>query len=245
MAMPKIPAPLLPLARAIVNIGRKHYRRRWLKPFAPMPLKNWMAANVINYLIFRYSFRKYLEIGVRQNRTFAEIYCPSIEGVDPFFDTTYRMTSDDFFAQCRERRAAGEEIGWDLIFVDGDHTREQVKRDLENAIDFLLPGGIIVCHDVNPDREYLLRPNWSYSAWEAFAELRCTRDDVYMYALDAEYCGVIEHGSQVPHKPPAGVNIFTWQYLSTHRRALMNHLTDAEFFARHGLEWAPFRRARK
>jgi hypothetical protein len=234
-----------PIVKAGFRIHRRFYVRRWSAPHAPMPLYNWTASHVINYLIFRYSFRRYLEIGVRQNRTLANIFCPSIEGVDPNFDATYRMTSDDFFEDCRKRRRSGEDLGWDIIFVDGYHEREQVKRDILNSLEFLNPGGIIVCHDVNPDWEYLIRPNWSYSAWEAFAELRCTRDDLFMYVLDAEYCGVIERGTQTPHVPPPGADVYTWKYLSANRRSLMNHVTDEEFFQRHGLEWSPTRKRRR
>lgn len=224
------------------KIDRHFYLRRWTRKHAPMPMSDWTSADLINYLIFRYSFTRYLEIGVRQNRTFARIFCPSLEGVDPNYDTTYRMTSDAFFDAMRARRKAGEAVeGWDLIFIDGAHEREQVKRDIINAVDFLRPGGIIVCHDVNPDREYLTRPEWSYSAWQAFAELRCTRADMFMYVVDAEWCGVIEQGSQSPHRPPAGADVFTWRYLDENRRALMNGLSQREFFERHGLRWAPYR----
>jgi hypothetical protein len=224
---------------------RRLYMQRWSRPHAPMPMSDWRAVDLLNYLIFRYSFERYLEIGVRQNRTFANIYCRSIEGVDPNFDTTFRMTSDRFFDECRERRARGENVpGWDLIFVDGDHERGQVKRDIVNALEFVRPGGIIVCHDVNPDREYLVGPKWSYSAWEAFADLRCSRSDLFMYVVDAEWCGVIEKGTQTPHVPPAGVDVFNWRYLDANRRSLMNSLTQEEFFARHGMAWAPFRSPR-
>jgi hypothetical protein len=223
-------------------VDRHFYLKRWTRPHAPVPLRDWTAADLINYFVFRYSYARYLEIGVRKNRTFSRIYCPSMEGVDPNFDATYRTTSDAFFAELRARRAAGDVVeGWDLIFVDGNHERGQVKRDILGALEFLRPGGRIVCHDVNPDREYLTLPEWSHSAWQAFAELRCTRADVRMYVVDAEWCGVIERGKQTPHVPPPGVDVFVWSYLSRNRRALMNAIDDAAFFELHGLRWCPFR----
>jgi hypothetical protein len=224
------------------TIDRYFYLKRWTRPHRPVPLRDWTAADLINYLIFRYSYAHYLEIGVRKNRTFSRIYCPSMEGVDPNFDATHQTTSDAFFDGLRARRAAGGTVeGWDLIFIDGNHEREQVKRDIVGALEFLRPGGRIVCHDVNPDREYLTRPEWSHSAWQAFADLRCSRADVYMYVVDAEWCGIVECGEQTPHAPPPGADVFTWDYLARNRRALMNALDDAAFFERHGLRWSPFR----
>jgi hypothetical protein len=223
-------ASLIERARArmqtlVWNVDRHFYLKRWSRRHRPVPMSDWTAADLINYLIFRYSFARYLEIGVRKNRTYSRIFCPSMEGVDPNFDATYRTTSDAFFDDLRARRAAGERIeGWDMIFVDGNHEREQVKRDILNAVEFLRPGGMAVCHDVNPDREYLTRPEWSFSAWQAFAELRCMRADLHM-----------------PHSPPPGADVYTWSYLSANRKALMNLLDDSAFFERHGLRWSPFR----
>ena len=42
---------------------------------------------------------------------------------------------------------------FDLIFIDGDHSYEAVKSDLENAIKFLNKDGLIVLHDVDPPAE--------------------------------------------------------------------------------------------
>jgi predicted O-methyltransferase YrrM len=40
---------------------------------------------------------------------------------------------------------------FDLIFIDGDHRRESVRRDVENSLKILAPGGAIVCHDYLED----------------------------------------------------------------------------------------------
>ena len=38
---------------------------------------------------------------------------------------------------------------FDIIFVDGLHEKQQVKKDILNSIKFLKDGGTIICHDVN------------------------------------------------------------------------------------------------
>lgn len=43
----------------------------------------------------------------------------------------------------------------DLVFIDGDHSREGVRLDTELALRILAPGGAIAWHDANPKRRYL------------------------------------------------------------------------------------------
>lgn len=51
------------------------------------------------------------------------------------------MTSDEAF-----KSKAGEYF--DVIYLDGDHTYEQVKRDIENSFESLAPGGILCGDDL-------------------------------------------------------------------------------------------------
>jgi predicted O-methyltransferase YrrM len=43
----------------------------------------------------------------------------------------------------------------DLVFIDGDHSREGVRQDTELARAILAPGGAIAWHDANPKRRYI------------------------------------------------------------------------------------------
>lgn len=43
----------------------------------------------------------------------------------------------------------------DLVFIDGDHSREGVRQDTDLARAILAPGGAIVWHDANPKRRYV------------------------------------------------------------------------------------------
>lgn len=43
----------------------------------------------------------------------------------------------------------------DLVFIDGDHSREGVRQDTDLARAILAPGGAIAWHDANPKRRYL------------------------------------------------------------------------------------------
>ena len=45
---------------------------------------------------------------------------------------------------------------YDIIFIDGDHCAHQVRQDVLNSLETLALGGIILLHDVFPDREHLV-----------------------------------------------------------------------------------------
>lgn len=52
----------------------------------------------------------------------------------------YTEGSDKFFKQNINK--------FDLIFIDGDHSYKQSKKDLENSLKYLSDGGMIIMHDV-------------------------------------------------------------------------------------------------
>lgn len=125
---------------------------------------------VINYIIEAKSFINYLEIGTQAGKNFAAINCLQKTGVDPDVNSraTHIMTSDDFFDT-----SGGF---YDLIFIDGLHTKEQVEKDFVNAMNFLSADGIIVIHDTNPeDEKWTLVPReskqWTGSVYKFICNL--------------------------------------------------------------------------
>ena len=96
---------------------------------------------VINELIQKYGFKKYLEIGLGNMANYKAIKCDYKEGVDPNYEPN-PLTSDDFFAKTKER--------FDIIFIDGDHTAEQVEKDIFNSWYRLAVGGVMLLHDIYP-----------------------------------------------------------------------------------------------
>lgn len=150
--------------------------------------------HIINELINKHGFISYLEIGCQLNQTFNAVDCQLKVGVDPERGGTNRETSDAFFAN--------NKMTFDIIFIDGLHTAEQVLKDIENALKFLNPKGVIVCHDMNPETELIQRvpmqsSDWSGDCWKAFVKLRQTRKDLTMSVINTDYgVGVIRPGSQ-------------------------------------------------
>lgn len=51
---------------------------------------------------------------------------------------------------------------FDAVFIDGDHSTDATRRDIDFARSHLLPGGLLVVHDVNYGsvRKALTGPGW-------------------------------------------------------------------------------------
>lgn len=148
---------------------------------------------LINQLLVSRQGSRYLEIGVEDERqNFAQVVAPVKVGVDVKPVTTFRGTSDQFFAQ--------NEQAFDLIFIDGLHVESQVHKDIENSYRCLAPGGVIVLHDCLPPDAWHQRPpeaahegeNWNGDVWKAvLREFNRTAHRCCVVATDWG-CGVID-----------------------------------------------------
>tara|TARA_R110002073_G_scaffold328695_4_gene510271 strand:- start:93 stop:671 length:579 start_codon:yes stop_codon:yes gene_type:complete len=176
--------------------------------------------DLINYFVKIFDYNSYLEIGVRDKSiTFDKINVNFKEGVDVYPPADYVMESDIFF----EKYAGNKK--WDIILVDGDHERSQAKRDILNSLNHLNENGTIVVHDVNPYSIDKLNPTICHNAWEAFAELRCEREDLEMHTIPVNYLGFIRKGKQ---KTWHHLEERTFEYLDNNRKELMNEITVDE-----------------
>jgi len=97
------------------------------------------SARRINAIARELGATRYLEIGVSRGRTFLAVNMPKKTAVDPRFRfdaaaiqtdgvRCHEMTSDEWFLEY----AAGETF--DIIFLDGMHTFEQIFRDFCNSL---------------------------------------------------------------------------------------------------------------
>jgi hypothetical protein len=112
-------------------------------------------AEVINYFVKRFDYKRYLEIGVDAGATFNVVDAPDKTAVDPHFKiardllhgVSFEMTSDAFFDD-------NPGAVFDLIFIDGLHIFEQSLRDLTRSLSRLSKGGLILMDDCYPS-DYL------------------------------------------------------------------------------------------
>mgnify|MGYP001307709426 FL=1 len=145
--------------------------------------------DLINYVINKYDYKKYLEIGCHNNEVFNQIKIEKI-GVDPVSGGNFKGTSDKFFEQNKEN--------FDCIFIDGMHEYKQVKKDIINSIKFLNKNGIIILHDCLPksishQRVPRTRYSWNGDVWKAVVEARTWKHVDTFTVLSDQGLGIIKN----------------------------------------------------
>jgi hypothetical protein len=90
---------------------------------------------------------RYLEIGVLNGDTFNAVNAGYKVGVDIEHEATFKGSSDDFFAQNKET--------FDVCYIDGDHSKDQVIKDFNNAIKVVKK--LIIMHDMFPQPRVIAR----------------------------------------------------------------------------------------
>jgi SAM-dependent methyltransferase len=198
--------------------------------------------DLLNHLAEKYKLERYLEIGVQvPELNFDRIKCKYKVGVDPdsdiFSDTgdIYPATSDFFFAEISEDLGFRDKK-FDLIFIDGLHIAEQVKKDFENALKILSPNGFIVLHDCNPEKEehtIVPRPtergHWNGDVYR-FALALAKEDALDVDTVDIDNgCMVISRaaGTQVYIVPEPTYK--PWNEFDKNRKELLNLISWDEF----------------
>ena len=184
--------------------------------------------DIINYLIKKYNYKTYLEIGVQNGISFRAVELPVENKVgvdpDPFSEATVYTTSDEFFVENKKT--------FDIIFIDGLHEVDAVYRDINNALAILNEGGIVVCHDMNPlTKEAQQVPRiqklWNGDCWLAWMKFRLNSPELSMHVVNIDHgCGVIKRGSQ---KTLEIHEFLTYENLEKNRKEWLNLISVEEF----------------
>lgn len=114
---------------------------------------SWGYGNFISSYCLNTHCQSYLELGVQVGMVLTDISynakvprCMGVDIVDvrqfgkeiPF----KKCSTDDFFKSNQEF--------YEVIFIDADHSFEQVKKDFESSLLYLIKGGTIFIHDTDP-----------------------------------------------------------------------------------------------
>jgi hypothetical protein len=144
---------------------------------------NLTRSLIVNDIIERKKYETYLEIGCDKNILFNSVKIKKKIGIDPVSGGNIRMSSDNFFKNNQDK--------FDLIFIDGLHQYEQVKRDVYNSLKFLNDNGVILLHDCMPSSFMRQAPKrssniWNGDVWKNIVEFR-TLDQIDTYTIYADH----------------------------------------------------------
>ena len=194
--------------------------------------------DLLNAIIARKGYTRYLEIGVQNGHNLKAVECQEKAGVDVWCASPceHHVLSDEFFRRCRSEQSPG----WDLIFIDGDHRWLPALRDIVNALEHLNPDGIIFVDNINPQMFDDQMLSGDGTVWKAWATLRVSRRDLFMVAIDrARGWGIIRRGKQELYahdEEPGGMPCYfgaqwelDWPFFEEFRAELLNLVSEEEF----------------
>jgi hypothetical protein len=151
-----------------------------------------LRTDIINYLIERYNYNSYLEIGVQfPHSNYDKIVIKNKTGVEPFPITDLlnkgivELTSDMFF------KSLETDVKYDIIFIDGLHTREQSLADILNSLKHLSDNGTILVHDCLPTAEYQTSiedngKEWTGDVWKSIVDIKA-KDGLDVSTIDTDW----------------------------------------------------------
>ena len=158
-------------------------RRRWMAKIRRGPDRRgpWWA-EILAGIAQSYPACCYVEIGVEHGTSVSVVApcCGEVHGCDvadraeamPRGSRFWHMASDDFFA-----RYDGSPP--DLVFIDGGHSYAQARRDYENALRIIAPGGTLALHDTCPESEDATAADLCGEVWRL-------RDEITAYKVTFE-----------------------------------------------------------
>jgi hypothetical protein len=183
---------------------------------------------VINHLISTKGYKSYLEIGVQfPESNFLKVNAEYKIGVEPFPMVDMKglgineVESDNFF----DTLAAEQKF--DIVFIDGLHTREQCLADILNSLKHLNEGGCILVHDCLPTAEYQTSKEdnnreWTGEVWKSIVDIQ-SKNGVRACTIDTDWgIGYITQDFYTDLVPFPDYMELTWEQYTTMRNQLLN-----------------------
>ena len=166
----------------IANIYNSIFKENFKKKLNFDWVKYPERYDIIKKIIEKKKYSSYLEIGCFEDETFNKINIDKKVGVDPNSGGNVRLTSDNFFKINKDT--------FDIIFIDGLHTFEQVKKDITNSLNILNKNGVLLLHDCLPQKirdqaSPRAHEHWNGDVWKAIVECR-TQKDIDTYTCFAD-----------------------------------------------------------
>lgn len=209
--------------------------------------------DIINHLIKLRGYKRYLEVGVNDGSCFTKIECKHKDAVDPGAEggeselINYPITSDEFF-----HNVAPYTLPYDIIFVDGLHTKEQVDKDIRNSLKNLNFNGALVLHDTHPWHEHETRPYeqflaegrdntergwWVGTTWQSVVRLRSENPFVKVKTVmirehvDDADVSILEPTCERQPLLEKHKEMYNYSYFAENKQNLLNLISAKDFFS--------------
>jgi SAM-dependent methyltransferase len=173
-----------------------------------------LHTEIINYVAEKIKAETYLEIGVYSpDHNFNRVKVSNKIGVDPdpAAQATVQLTSDEFFK--------GFTGTYDIIFVDGLHHADQVRKDIINSWDCLRDGGVLILHDTNPHSEHITHVPRDSREWTGDVYKAVYQVKNHMVTFEGDY-GVTLIRKEGPLQ--LSDEQITWEEFDLFRREILN-----------------------
>lgn len=180
---------------------------------------------LINYVAEIIKAKYYLEIGVYDTgHNFDRIYIDNKLSIDPDpkAGASFCMISDKYFEDFTKLHDTSLHK-FDIVFIDGLHHADQVKKDIENSWSCLRDGGVIILHDTNPHSEKITcvprgnQREWTGDVYRTICQIESpdiiTLDDDYGVTILRKTKGSELHINDLP---------VSWEEFDLFRKDFLN-----------------------
>lgn len=209
----------------LIYLFNKMFKEKFDKKLEFDWSKSSKRFTIINTIIKKMNYEKYLEIGCFKDEAFEKIKIKTRVGVDPVSGGNIRLTSDNFFSQNKEK--------FDIVFIDGLHIYEQVLKDINNSLEILNEDGVILLHDCLPIklRDQMIprsHEKWNGDVWKSIVNVRTNPNlDTYTCLAD-EGIGIIfkRSNKNILSLEQKNFKKLKFSYYFYNHKELMNPVTE-------------------
>jgi len=211
------------------------YSERFIKDTLPSFNSKKLRPEIVQMIIDKLDAKRYLEVGVHSFETFNKIVCDEKVAVDPLprYDNYKNRDNESVVEKTSDLFFNDEDIEkFDVIFLDGFHEANQLKRDIDSSLKNLSDEGIIVCHDCNPSGylQQAFPPKTNGDCWRAFTAIVEKRKDLEAFVVNCDHgIGIIRRKKNSHKEIQYSISDISFIEFETNKREILKLCKYSEF----------------